>query len=475
MKRNLSHTLILDIGKTNAKLLLISEAGEVLARKAQANEAVMGPDYLELGTREIEAWLLRSIPALPERERIAHLQISTHGAAFCAIDGERLVLAPMDYEWDGYGAYRTAFHRVADGFKATGSPVLPLGLNAGLQLYWLQQTQPAAWQRIRHWLPYPQFWAWWFSGVAASEVSSLGCHSHLWSPAAQGLAAWTRKAGIAPLIAPLRKAWEVLGPVKPNLAARLQLPATCQVHVGVHDSNACLARHLHAAPQSTVVSTGTWCVVMAPGDAESAHNTCRGELVNVSVEGASVPTARFMGGREFAVLCAGTDPGLATLAALDELVEQGWAATPCFSDAGGPYQGKLGRVWQHGQPVAQGVVGVPAHLRPALASLYCAEITAELVESLATSETALAPVVLEGPLASNVVYTTVLSALLAGRRVLRSTDALEGTARGAWMLADWPARARLSGWYEPLSVVEHGLRDRLQFDRSNRTALHTSA
>ena len=465
----MTHTLILDIGKTNAKLLLISEAGEVLAREVQANKAVQGADYLELGVGALEAWLLRTIPALPQREHIAHLHVSTHGAAFCAIDGERLVLPPMDYEWDGYGAHREAFQRLADGFETTGSPDLPLGLNAGLQLYWLQQTQPAAWQRIRHWLPYPQYWAWWFSGVAASEVSSLGCHTHLWSPAEQRPAAWTQRAGIAALFAPLKKAWEVLGPVKPDLAARLQLPATCQVHVGVHDSNACLARHLHAVPHGTVVSTGTWCVVMAPGGSATALAPERDELVNVSVEGGAVPTARFMGGREFAALCDGADPALATLVALDELLAQGWAATPSFAEAG-PYQGQQGRVWQDGWAQAGGTQAVPAHLRPALAALYCADITAELVASLATGD-ASAPVVVEGPLAGNVVYTTALSAWLAGRRVLRSTDALEGTARGAWMLADWPARARLSGWYEPLPVVGPDLRQRLQRYRDQRTAL----
>jgi len=461
------HTLILDIGKTNAKLLLISEAGDVLAREVHSNEAVQGPNYLELGVAVLEAWLLRTIPALPERERIANINISTHGAAFCAIDGAGLVLPPMDYEWDGYGAHREAFYRIADGFETTGSPELPLGLNAGLQLYWLQQTQPAAWRRIRHWLPYPQYWAWWFSGVAASEVSSLGCHTHLWSPAAQRPAAWAQAAHIAPLFAPLRKAWEVLGPVNPKRAARLQLPTTCQVHVGVHDSNACLARHLHAVPGATVVSTGTWCVVMAPGGA-AVLSPERDQLVNVSVQGQPVPTARFMGGREFAILCDGADPALATLAALDEVLEQGWSATPSFCEAGGPNQGQQGRVWQHGLALADGIRAVPAHLRPALAALYCADITAELVQSLIAGDAAPAPVVVEGPLAGNVVFNAALSAMLGGRALLRSSDALEGTARGAWLLADWPKRAGLKGWYEPSPQASNETQQKLARYRKGR-------
>ena len=47
------------------------------------------------------------------------------------------------------------------------------------------------------------------------------------------------------------------------------------------------------------------------------------------------------------------------------------------------------------------------------------------------------PVVVEGPFAHNPVYTTVLGALLPAEGVRYSSDALEGTARGAWQLAHW--------------------------------------
>ena len=75
------HTLILDIGKTNAKLLLINAAGEVLASRTQENKPVPGADYLELGTAALEAWLLRTIPMLPERQQIERINISTHGGS----------------------------------------------------------------------------------------------------------------------------------------------------------------------------------------------------------------------------------------------------------------------------------------------------------------------------------------------------------------------------------------------------------
>ena len=46
-------------------------------------------------------------------------------------------------------------------------------------------------------------------------------------------------------------------------------------------------------------------------------------------------------------------------------------------------------------------------------------------------------VVIEGPLASNVVYMAALQTLLPDHTCQASTDTLEGTARGAWLLTRW--------------------------------------
>jgi hypothetical protein len=45
--------------------------------------------------------------------------------------------------------------------------------------------------------------------------------------------------------------------------------------------------------------------------------------------------------------------------------------------------------------------------------------------------------VVEGPFARNLVYTGTLAALREPAVVQVSTDELEGTARGAWMLTRW--------------------------------------
>ena len=64
----------------------------------------------------------------------------------------------------------------------TGSPALPLGLNLGAQLFYQESLNPTLLARAAIVMPWPQYWSWLLSGVAASEVTSLGCHTDLWNP-----------------------------------------------------------------------------------------------------------------------------------------------------------------------------------------------------------------------------------------------------------------------------------------------------
>ena len=434
-------TLVLDIGKSNAKLMLIAADGALMRSACVVNESA--PDathgFLALGVVRLRDWLLREVPDLLAGEIPARVSVTTHGAAFCAIDGDGLVLPPIDYEWDGYDGVTAAFDASLANFAHHGTPRLGQGLNGGRQIDFVHRRWPALARRIRYWLPYAQYWSWWLSGAACTEVSSLGCHTGLWAPAEGRYSDWAVARGFAERFAPLRPAWDAIGTLRPALARTWSLPAGVEVTAGVHDSNACLARHIRTHPLATVVSTGTWCIVMAPGADATRLAPERDELVNVAVDGREVPTARFMGGREFAALCAGADPALATPGSLAEVMQEGWMALPSFAEAGGPFAGRPGRILHRGALVGAGVSAVPERLRPALATLYCACLGAMLVDDLAGPEaaTTVAPVILEGPLALNLAHGPAMAALLPSRPVLRSTDPLEGTARGAWMLAHW--------------------------------------
>lgn len=446
--------LVLDIGKTRSKLFVIDAGGQVLATADAASTAVEvqvdGACYRALDTDGLAGWLESAIVALgPLRARLARAIVSGHGAAVAAIEDGQLAWPVPDYECpvfderaDGWAA------TVAAAFGETQSPDLPRGLNLATQLDWLERHLG---ERARRGtlLPWAQYWAWWLSGVVASEASALGCHSHLWQPQTQQWSALAQQRGWAARFAPLRPAWAVLGRVRAELAARLGLPPGLHVCTGVHDSNACLARYLRSHPRLTLVSTGTWVVVMAPGAPVRPLDPARDLLGNVSVRGLPVPTGRFMGGRELQTLCAGADPALASAEALDRVLTRGLLALPGFEPQGGPFRDRAGQVLDAaGQPVA--LAALPADERAALAALYAAQVSHWLIATLGAA----GPVVVEGPFAANAVYGGVLTALcraatgaaddLAGDAsepgmapVQLSSDALEGTARGAWMLAHW--------------------------------------
>ncbi len=476
---NRGATLVLDVGKSHAKLLLIDRQGAERWGDSIANEpqwvgagADGAPGYLGLGIRRLADWIDAALRRLAAWRSGAganeaaprRLIVTTHGAAFVALGEAGALLPPIDYEWDGYGQVTAGFEASLGNFAHHGTPRLPQGLNAGRQLDWLQRCRPKELAGLRHWLPYPQYWAWRFSGVAANEVSSLGCHTGLWAPTHDRFSDWAQASGIAARFAPLRRAWEPLGPLRPELARRWSLPADLQVLVGAHDSNACLARHLRTHPDALVLSTGTWVIAMAPGAPTHRLEPGMDELINVAVDGRSLPTARFMGGREFAALCAGADPAHATVERLREVLASGWQALPSWSDSGGPFVGRRGQLLRRGRPVIDGPAALPAALRPALAALYCARVSALLIDELLPATAAGAPaVIVEGPFAHNEAFCSVLAAHLRGRsRLLRCTDDIEGTARGAWLLAHWhdpqavgalPALALVDAPDEPLRAA----------------------
>ena len=154
-------------------------------------------------------------------------------------------------------------------------------------------------------LTYPQYWAFRLSGVRCQrgDVARLPhrpvefSRARFLEPGRPPGLAQTDGAGAARPI-------ESLGPILPEIAAsprawRPDTPVLC----GIHDSNASLLPHLigRATPFS-VVSTGTWVISMAIGGVDVELDPARDTLVNVNAFGEPVPSARFMGGREFETL-----------------------------------------------------------------------------------------------------------------------------------------------------------------------------
>jgi sugar (pentulose or hexulose) kinase len=128
-----------------------------------------------------------------------------------------------------------------------------------------------------------------------------------------------------------------------------------------------------------------------------------------------------MGGREYAALADGDAPP--TLEAALAVIAAGALALPAFSAQGGPWRGRIGTVL--------GALPAMAGARSALASLYCALATDDLLDRLGAD----GPVVVDGPFARNPVYLGAL----AGLRGDVGVPSGSGAAAGAARLARWGA------------------------------------
>ena len=84
-------------------------------------------------------------------------------------------------------------------------------------------------------------------------------------------------------------------------------------------------------------------MILAAGGRAEGLNEARDCLVNVDALGEPIPTARFMGGREYAAI-AGEDAPTPTLENLEAVLTAGAMAWPSFAVAGGPFQDRIGRL-----------------------------------------------------------------------------------------------------------------------------------
>jgi sugar (pentulose or hexulose) kinase len=350
--------VVLDVGKTLAKLSLWTRAGEPVARESRQNLRIDGGGYAALDAEGIEAWMGEVLSRFAALGRIGAIVPVGHGAAAAIVRDGVLACPPRDYEHPIPADIRAAYDAQRDSFAETGSPALPAGLNLGAQLHHLETQRPGLLGDDAMILLWPQYWAWRLSGVAACEVTSLGCHSDLWRPGEGRPSELARRRGWAAKLPPLRAAGAALGPLSSEWTARTGLPASVQVHCGLHDSNAALlaARGFPeiAGAEATTLSTGTWFVAMrTPGEGETidlaALSEARDCLVNVDAFGRLIPSARFMGGREIETL-VGADGRVdskpdqpALLATVPQVLAAGARVLPTFAPGVGPFPRHPGR------------------------------------------------------------------------------------------------------------------------------------
>jgi sugar (pentulose or hexulose) kinase len=435
------HVAVIDIGKTNAKLALVDMASlsEIAVRK-MANAVVQIGPYPHFNVEALWQFILQGLAELQREHGIDAISVTTHGACAALLDGVgNLALPVLDYEFDGYSQVADQYAVQRPPFAETGSPHLPLGLNLGAQIFWQQKTYPDAFARVKHILMYPQYWAWRLTGILSNEVTSLGCHTDLWAYAKKDYSSLVDKMGWRELLAPLWPATKSMGTITPAIAQATGLNPKTPVACGIHDSNASLVPHLlaHEKPFS-VISTGTWVISMAIGGKSARLDEHRDTLMNINAFAEAVPSARFMGGREYQMVMGEDRPALSPQD-VASVLEQDIFLLPSVVQGSGPFAQKTSH-WI-GSPT-------PAE-REVAASFYLGLMTATCLELIGAD----GDIIVEGPFASNSNFLDMLSAA-TGRSTATSQNATTGTTMGASLLLAPDRMVRSSGTKHQVTNVE---------------------
>ncbi len=428
---------VLDVGKTNVKLSAVTPTGQVAETLAVANEVRPGPPWRQHDLAGLGEWAMEALARLARRHPIERFVATGHGSGGMLVSedpdagGDGCALPMMDYEQPSPPDLDEAYASLCGSFADRGSAVMAGATHQARQLLWMERAFPEAVARARWHLGVPQYWAWRLSGVAVSEPSFLGAQSHLWNVPQRRWAPIVEARGWRRLLPPFARAWDDLGPVRPELAERFGLPSGLRVHAGAHDSTANAYRYAAAGRGDLlVVSTGTWIVGLAAAVPLERLDEAAGMTINADPEGRPVGGALTMGGRAFAALAGERDGRPGDAAAVARLVERGTLALPTFGSHDGQFPGTAGRGAVLGPP-PEG----PAE-RLALALLHVALLATALIDRLDRQR----PVVLDGTFLREPLFAALVAALRGDRETWVS-DEPTGIAAGAALLTGHVGRA----------------------------------
>ncbi len=417
---------VIDVGKTNVRLSAATVDGVIAETLSTPNRSLSGPPYRHYDLDGMEAWLLDSLAELGRHHPIATIVCTAHGSACVLVDDAGPVLPIVDYEQEPPEAVNALYAAESGSYRQRGSPIMAGAAHMARQLLWMEIGWPERFARGRRFLGLPQYWAWRLGGEPASELTFLAAQSHLWNVRDRCLGPIVSTRGWQRLIPPMRPAWQSLGTLSAEIARRTGLAPSTRLLCGIHDSTANFYRYQAAGfADFTVVSTGTWIVLVSSASDADAISESRGMCCNADLDGNPLAGVLLMGGREYAAVAGAPTSGPADATELARLVAQGTAALPSFTFDDGVFPGHA----QRGRIV--GPAPKNAEQRHALALLYSALLTDACLDALGRTGT----IVLDGVFANDPLFPALIAALRPGHRVLYNLESY-GTAAGCALLAE---------------------------------------
>jgi sugar (pentulose or hexulose) kinase len=416
---------VLDIGKTNLKLLVASEDGWPLETHSIPNAANTSGPYLAYDLAGLEEWFLDALAKVSRRHAIGAVIATAHGCGAVLVDEDKPVLPMMDYDAVSPPAIDEAYARIAPTYREVFCGIGAGAMRLAKQLLWQESAFPAEFARAKTYLTTAQFFAMRLGGRAASEISQLAAQGHIWDLCRHQPSSVMRQRGWARLLPQRAPAGALLGTVSEAVAKRTGLARSTEILCGVHDSNANLFRYKAAGmADASILSTGTWMIGFQRDLDLDKLDATRAMVLNIDVDGENVPSTLTMTGREYQLIRKEKGAvDAAVLAALPTLVARRTLALPSFIGDDGLFPGAAHRGRIIGPPPE-----TPAEWQ-GLAVLYAAFSANRCLDALGSSKR----IVIDGGFANNLPFARCLAALRPSQCVSVS-QSRDGTALGAALL-----------------------------------------
>ena len=289
----MSSILIFDIGKTNKKAFVFNESYDILWEKSVLLEETADEDGDPCeDLPKLISWIKNVYEEVKAACDIKAVNFSSYGATLVFLDGNGRVLTPLYNYLKAYPEeLKRKFYDTYGGETevsgTTASPVLG-SLNSGMLIYRLKHERPEVFSAVKRILHLPNYLSFLFSGKKVTDITSIGCHTHLWDFTRGDYHRWVGEEGIDRFLAPVH------APHQP-----VQNADGVAVGIGLHDSSAALIPYLKRFDEPfALLSTGTWNITInpfneAPLSWEELDNDC---LCFLKTDGKPIKASRLLGG-----------------------------------------------------------------------------------------------------------------------------------------------------------------------------------
>ena len=422
---------VLDIGKSNIKLSACNYLGEIFETVSTPNETCDGNLWKYHDLKKTNIWVLKNLSHLSKKFNLKHFISAGHGSGIVFVgedidknnDGTSLPM--IDYEQTMPEDIDRAYEKLCGDFYDRGSKIMGSASHAARQMFWAETVQPDKFNNSKWVLGIAQYWAWRLSGIAVSEVTSLGAQSHLWNTLKKRWSKIVKNKKWKRLFPPIKKTYACLGKVRKKLVKEFNLPEDMLIYVGGHDSSMNFYRYQSAGLKNfCVVSTGTWIVAMADNVQPNLIKESLSMTINADIFGKMIGCSLAQGGREFEIVSGAQlkNPNV-DISSLSKIIKQETMAVPTFSNYDGPFpnSAKKGKIY--------GPIPKNKKERYALAVLYTALLTVTCADKFGSKR----DLILDGSYLRDPIFAQIVAMLCNNRRTFYDTETY-GIASGAALL-----------------------------------------